>query len=203
MVQKKPEEAYPTENRPGVTQHFWGVMSDGDELPKFTPGYADAFFGVDTSGCPASGGGGRTAAPAAAMAPGAATTPALSFPAVDPTTPALARGTPAAAAAYVARSAAVAAGTGAVVCASTGGQQRRQRPQESIVLSFLRLCAHKCLYLKASSIFFTILGVITHFSCTQLRLILVSTVPVAAWLTIAVICHPSGCRTFVRIFKRL
>ena len=57
---------------PGVTQHFWGVMSDGDELTKFTPGYADAFFGVDASGCPASGGGGRTAAPAAATVPGAA-----------------------------------------------------------------------------------------------------------------------------------
>ena len=39
---------------------FPGVMSDGDELPEFTPGYADAFIRVDASGCPASGGGGRT-----------------------------------------------------------------------------------------------------------------------------------------------
>ena len=81
---------------------FWGVMSNGDGLPKFTSGYTDAFFGVDASRCPASGGGGRTAAPAATTAPGAAATPALSFPAdaaVDPAAPALAPGTPAAAAA--------------------------------------------------------------------------------------------------------
>ena len=46
-------------------------MSDGDELPDFTPGYAEACFGVDA--CPASGGGGQSAAaPAAATAPGAA-----------------------------------------------------------------------------------------------------------------------------------
>ena len=79
-----------TQPFPGVTQHFWGVMSDGDELPEFIPGYADAFFGVDASGCPASGGGGRTAAPAAATAPGAAATPAVSVRAVDPEAPALA-----------------------------------------------------------------------------------------------------------------
>ena len=43
-------------------------MSDGDELPDFTPDYADAFFGVDTG--TASGGGGRTVeAPVAATAP--------------------------------------------------------------------------------------------------------------------------------------
>ena len=91
-----------TEPLPGVTQHFWGVMSDGDELPEFTPGYADALFGVDASGCPASGGGGRTAAPAAATAQGGAATPALSFPLVDPAAPTLARGTPATAAASLA-----------------------------------------------------------------------------------------------------
>ena len=103
-----------TEPYPGIPPNFWGVMSDGDELPDFTPGYAEACFGVDA--CPASGGGGQSAAaPAAATAPGAAATPAPSFPAVDPAAPirgadravamscsgpphALARGTPASAA---------------------------------------------------------------------------------------------------------
>ena len=27
-----------TEPFPGIPPHFWGVMSDGDELPDFTPG---------------------------------------------------------------------------------------------------------------------------------------------------------------------
>ena len=57
-------------------KRFPGVMSDGDELCR-------RLF-------PASGGGGRTAAPAAATAPGAAATPAVSFRAVDPEAPALA-----------------------------------------------------------------------------------------------------------------
>ena len=74
-----------TKQFPGVPQHFWDVMSDGDELLDFNPDYSDAFFGVDA--CPASGGGGRTAAPAAATAPGAVATPAPSFPAVDPAEP--------------------------------------------------------------------------------------------------------------------
>ena len=69
---------------PGVPQHYWGLMSDGGELPYFSANYADAFFGVNAG--PASGGGGRTAAPAAATAPGAAATPASAFPAVDPAT---------------------------------------------------------------------------------------------------------------------
>ena len=42
---------------PGVPPHFWVVMSDGDELPDFTPDYAEAGFGVDAG--PASGGGGQ------------------------------------------------------------------------------------------------------------------------------------------------
>ena len=29
-----------TEPFPGIPPHFWGVMSDGDELPDFTPDYA-------------------------------------------------------------------------------------------------------------------------------------------------------------------
>ena len=94
---------------PGVPPHFWVVMSDGDELPDFTPDYAEAGFGVDAG--PASGGGGQSAAaPAAATALGAAATPVF-FPAVDPEAQALARGTPAAAAASLAlgRSAAAAA----------------------------------------------------------------------------------------------
>ena len=75
----------------GVSQHLWGpnhwgVMRDSDELPYFTPDYAEACFGVCPG--PASGGGGQSAAaPAAAKAPGAAATPAPSFPAVDPATP--------------------------------------------------------------------------------------------------------------------
>ena len=212
---------------PGVPSHFWGVMRDSNELPDFTPDYAEACFGVDagpTSGgggqsaaapaaatalgaaatpalsfpavdpaapyrgvdravavscCepqqafargtpasvalagassgaavpprlqeltpplpgPASGGGGRMAVPVAATAPGAAATPAVSFPAGDPEAPALARGTPAAAAESLAagRSAAAAAprsqklsppraGTGAVVCPFACGPQRRPRP---------------------------------------------------------------------------
>ena len=70
-----------TEPFPGVQPHYWGLMSDGDELPDFSTNYADAFFGVDAG--PASGSGGRAADPAASTAPGAAATPALSFPAVD------------------------------------------------------------------------------------------------------------------------
>ena len=58
---------------PGVPQHYWGLMSDGDELPDFSANYADAFFGV----------GGRAAAPAAATAPGAAATPASAAPFLD------------------------------------------------------------------------------------------------------------------------
>ena len=42
---------------PGIPQHYWGLMSDGDELPDFSTNYADAFFGVNAG--PASGGGGR------------------------------------------------------------------------------------------------------------------------------------------------
>ena len=29
---------------PGVPQHYWGLMSDGYELPNFSANYADAFF---------------------------------------------------------------------------------------------------------------------------------------------------------------
>ena len=74
-----------TEPFPGVPPHYWGLMSDGDELPDFSANYADAFFGVNAG--PASGGGGRATAPAAATAPGAAATPASAFPAVDPAAP--------------------------------------------------------------------------------------------------------------------
>ena len=71
-----------TEPFPGIPPHFGGVISDGQELPDFTPDYAKACFGVDAG--PASGGGDQQAsAPAAATAPGAAATPAPSFPAVD------------------------------------------------------------------------------------------------------------------------
>ena len=79
------------ESFPGIPPHFGGVMSDGDKLLESIPDYAEACFGVDT--CPASGGGGRSAA-----APGLRescgcdgfgrsgnTSP--SFPAVDPAAP--------------------------------------------------------------------------------------------------------------------
>ena len=32
------------ESFPGVPPHFWGVMSDDNELPNFTPDYAEAFI---------------------------------------------------------------------------------------------------------------------------------------------------------------
>ena len=67
------------DTEPGIPPYF---VSDSDKLPDFTPDYAKACFGVDAG--PASGGGDQQAsAPAAATAPGAAATPAPSFPAVD------------------------------------------------------------------------------------------------------------------------
>ena len=57
---------------PGVPPHYWSLMSDGDELPYCSANYADAFLGVNAG--PASGGGGRATAPAAATTPGAAAT---------------------------------------------------------------------------------------------------------------------------------
>ena len=35
-----------TEPFPGVPPHFWGVMSDEDKLPDFTPDCADDVFGL-------------------------------------------------------------------------------------------------------------------------------------------------------------
>ena len=58
----------PLSRRPTAAEHYWGLMSDGDELPDFSANYADAFFGVNAG--TASGGGGRAAAPAAATAQG-------------------------------------------------------------------------------------------------------------------------------------
>ena len=72
-----------------IPTQAWGVMSNGDELPDFTQDYADAVYGGNTgpaSEC-APGGGGWTAGPVAATAPGAAATPALSFPALRQSTP--------------------------------------------------------------------------------------------------------------------
>ena len=46
-----------TEPFPGAPQHYWGLMSDGDEFPYCSTNYADAFFVVDAG--PASGGGGQ------------------------------------------------------------------------------------------------------------------------------------------------
>ena len=63
---------------PGVPPHYWGLMSDGDELTDISTNYAGAFFGIGAG--PASGGGGRAAASAAATALGAAATPAPAFP---------------------------------------------------------------------------------------------------------------------------
>ena len=59
---------------PGVPPHFWGVMSDDDTLPDFTPDHVNALFGVDG---PASGDGDGATAPAPATDPG-------SLPAVEP-----------------------------------------------------------------------------------------------------------------------